>query len=51
MKCVVTKSSYTEKEDFSAADRVIAELGESEEGGGILFRELVALGAGGGGGV
>ena len=49
MVCVVTKSSYTQNEDFRAADRVIAELGESEERGGILFEELVALGVGVGG--
>lgn len=49
MVCVVTKSSYTENEDFRAADRVIAELGESEEKGGISFEELVALGVGVGG--
>ncbi|CEL95598.1 unnamed protein product [Vitrella brassicaformis CCMP3155] len=28
MRCVVTKSSYTQNEDFSGADMVIAELGD-----------------------
>lgn len=28
MKCVITKNGYTEKEDFSEADLVVAELGD-----------------------
>jgi HAD superfamily hydrolase (TIGR01509 family) len=28
MKCVVTKSSYTEDEDFSEADKIVSELGD-----------------------
>ncbi|EOD15177.1 hypothetical protein EMIHUDRAFT_55608, partial [Emiliania huxleyi CCMP1516] len=28
MACLVTKSTYTEEEDFSGADRIVSELGE-----------------------
>ena len=41
MKCVVTKSSYTQKEDFAAADRILEELGEST--GGVPFEDLASL--------
>ncbi len=44
MKCVVTKSSYTEKEDFGAADKIVAELGDNEASGGLPFAALAALG-------
>lgn len=37
-KCLVTKSSYTQDEDFSEADRVVDELGDR-----VMVRELMAL--------
>ena len=40
MKCLVTKSTYTKDEDFSGADRIVDELGET---GPIGLADLRAL--------
>lgn len=33
MRCLITKSSYTQHEDFSEADLVVDELGDARESG------------------
>ena len=38
MKCVVTKSSYTQKEDFTGANKIIDELGDGSNA--VAFSEL-----------
>ena len=41
MCCVVTKSSYTSGEDFSAADGVVPELGDSA--GAVTLEMLMRI--------
>lgn len=44
MACLVTKSTYTEEEDFSGADRIVSELGEPGGGGEcVMLADLRAL--------
>ena len=44
MACLVTKSTYTEEEDFSGADRIVSELGEPGGGGEcVTLADLRAL--------
>eukprot|EP00752_Nemacystus_decipiens_P010227 g9112.t1 len=44
MNCLVTKSSYTADEDFSAADQVTQELGEDgEAAGSVTLATLAAI--------
>jgi beta-phosphoglucomutase-like phosphatase (HAD superfamily) len=41
MTCLVTTSTYTADEDFSGADRVLAELGDGE--GCVTLADMLAL--------
>jgi len=40
--CIVTKSSYTDGEDFTAADMVVDELGDEGESG-VTLETLIGL--------
>jgi HAD superfamily hydrolase (TIGR01509 family) len=43
MTCLVTTSTYTGGDDFSAADRVVPELGEPGQAGCVSLDDLEAL--------
>ena len=44
MNCVVTKSSYTENEDFTKADDIVPELGD-EADSGVTIEKLKGIAA------
>ena len=41
--CLVTKSSYTGGEDFTAADLIVDELGDDATAGGVTLKTLTGL--------
>ena len=43
ISCIVTKSSYTVDEDFSGANLIVDELGDSAESGGVTLETLAGL--------
>jgi beta-phosphoglucomutase-like phosphatase (HAD superfamily) len=41
--CIVTKSSYTENEDFTGADLIVKELGDDVDTGGVTLATFASL--------